>query len=277
MPPLTPWILTKPSSPPHVPTQTFNLFDLGGKIQSLFPQYHLDVKKCGAYGVQLHNLVAPGGLMETCLMPYRPHIVVFQGHADMSDVDEGGWDDTRKALFYSRFSGNLSLLIDTVQATGAYMALSAPGVLGETPAMMFAPQGEPRFEVSDAVVQVRTSFFSSPCLFHQPYLTLSSNPCRTQAFIRLFQQIAADHGIPHLNLHAALLARIPTTQLLYDGCVTIDGEHMNNRGAWISARLMGTVIGPWLDHLATQDKTKSSSPVRGGGMTAPPAGGGPFQ
>jgi len=118
---------------------------------------------------------------------------------------------------------------------------------------------------------------SIPCLSHPPYLTPPSSPCRTQAFIRLFQQIAADHGIPHLNLHAALLARIPATQLLYDGCVTIDGEHMNNRGAWISARLMGTVIGPWLDHLATQDKTKSSSPVGGGGMTAPPAGGGPFQ
>jgi hypothetical protein len=100
---------------------------------------------------------------------------------------------------------------------GAYVALGGPGVLGEG-RMFFAPN-EGRFQDKEPMLDA--------------YGTINK-----QAAIRV--------GIPYIDIRQAFLDFIPSYQLCYSRCVTIDGEHENDRGTVIVARLFALSLSSWL-------------------------------
>lgn len=100
------------------------------------------------------------------------------------------------------------------------MAVGGPGVLGEG-GMLFAPN-EGRFKNKEPMLEA--------------YGTINK-----EAALRV--------GVPYIDIRQAFLDYIPSYQLCYSRCVTIDGEHENERGTVILARLFALSLSKWLSVL----------------------------
>lgn len=100
------------------------------------------------------------------------------------------------------------------------MALSGPGVLGEGH-RYFAPK-EDRFHNKEVMLDW--------------YTTLN-------------KETAASLDVPYIDVRQAFLDFIPSYQLCYSLCVTYDGEHENDRGTVIVAKLFAQSLSTWLANL----------------------------
>ena len=100
------------------------------------------------------------------------------------------------------------------------MALGGPGVLGEGH-KFFAPK---------------------PGRFHNKEAALNW-------YTTLNKETAASLDVPYIDIRQAFLDFIPSYQLCYSLCVTYDGEHENNRGTIIVAKLFAKSLSTWLANL----------------------------
>lgn len=60
------------------------------------------------------------------------------------------------------------------------------------------------------------------------------------------ENIARSFSIPFIDVRRTLSKKIPFFQLCYKNCVTYDGEHSNERGALVIAKLFAEVLSKWL-------------------------------
>jgi hypothetical protein len=63
---------------------------------------------------------------------------------------------------------------------------------------------------------------------------------------KMNENVAADLGIPFIDVRKVFLKKIPFYQLCYKHCVTYDGEHENDRGTIILAKMFSDVVSAWL-------------------------------
>lgn len=60
------------------------------------------------------------------------------------------------------------------------------------------------------------------------------------------KDVVSSFNIPYIDVRQAFLDYIPKFQLCYSLCVTFDGEHENERGTIIVAKLFATNLSKWL-------------------------------
>jgi hypothetical protein len=107
--------------------------------------------------------------------------------------------------------------VTTCNNPGAFVALAGTGVLGEG-ARLFAPNSD--------------RFFKKEKMLN--------------AYNLMNEEVADGLNIPFIDVRKAFLAKIPFYQLCYKHCVTQDGEHENNRGTVIVAKLFSDALSKWL-------------------------------
>ena len=100
---------------------------------------------------------------------------------------------------------------------GIFVAIAGIGILGEG-AKLFAPRSE-RFNNKERMLKI--------------YNSMNEN-------------IAKSFSIPFIDVRRTLSKKIPFFQLCYKNCVTYDGEHSNERGALVIAKLFAEVLSKWL-------------------------------
>ena len=201
----------------------FQLFDLGGKIASLVPEYNLEITNCGFNGAKVFA-IRNVSLYE-CAIPATPDVVIIFFHSDASDVDLASMQTTIVSDLDMNYRINLGVVIDVLQKDGSLVALSSTGVLSETHAALFQPNTQDRFHNKWPIMRRYTG-------------------------INL--DVAAEFGIPFINIRQAFLDYVPWYQLCYAWCVTYDGEHENERGTKIVAKLFASTIN---DMLSKHSKT----------------------
>ena len=103
-------------------------------------------------------------------------------------------------------------------AIGAFVAIAGTGVLGEG-RKLFKPSGSTRFIQKEGMLN--------------DYNTMN-------------EIVATKYHIPFINVRQAFLDYIPFYQLCYSKCVTFDGEHENERGTVIVAKLFSATLSEWL-------------------------------
>lgn len=65
-------------------------------------------------------------------------------------------------------------------------------------------------------------------------------------YVRLNQHIALKLGIPYMNIRQAFLNALPPGRVVYSGCLTTDGNHENENGAIIVAKIFSETLYEWL-------------------------------
>jgi len=196
----------------------FERFELDQKIKAYLPKYNLDIIKCAENGARIAGI--RDYIMPECALPETPDAVILFWDSDCSDVNEGnmnseGVDKTRTA-YYAGVVNTISKLTQT----GVFVAIAGPGVLGEG-AKLFAPKEE-RFQNKEDMLD---------------------------DYSAMNKQVANLFKIPYIDIRAAFKAYIPPYQLCYSLCVTLDGEHENERGTKIVAKHFADTLGLWLSTL----------------------------
>ena len=193
-----------------------NKFNLGGRMQALLPEYPLEFTNCGFDGTGIEWI--RNYSMPKCALPAKPDAVIIFFHTDASDTDEASMSDDVVNELHANYRRNLAVVLDTLIQSGAFVALTSTGVLGETKAALFQPHSQ---------------------RFHKKLPILNE-------YCEMNKAAAEAHRVPYINLRQALMDYVPCTQLSYAWCVTLEGEHLNTRGVIIQAKLFADTLRSWL-------------------------------
>ena len=208
-----------------------NKFNLGGQIQTLLPQYTLEFTNCGFDGTGIAWIL--NNSLPRCALPVQPDAVILFYHTDASDTDEASMDEETVNNLHQAYRKNLAMVLDTLVKTGAFVALTSTGILGETKTALFQPH---------------TARFHKKTPILNEYCTMN-------------REAADSYGVSYINLRRALMDYIPCTQLSYAWCVTLEGEHLNKQGVVIQARLFADTLGSWLTTTKSANAKMSSGAV----------------
>jgi len=173
--------------------------------------------------------------------PHRAVIVLSD--TDVTNVDWAQVNASTEARYRARYEDAVRGIIHVAHRDGVHLAFSSPGSLLTEAFGVFAPN-TPRF---------------------------SARTKRKQAEYReALQAIAAERGVPFIDLSTPFAADVEPWRLVYRGCVTRDGEHANAHGATIMARLYAQQIQRWM----YEDAVAARGAVAGGSGGGGSGGGG---
>jgi hypothetical protein len=198
----------------HRPYDSLNL---GGKIQALLPEFSFEFVDCASNGAQIETLMNYN--LVNCCLPAKPDFVLMFWHSDASDVDEASMTTDIVNARHEKYKKNVASVVDVILKSGAFLAISSTGLCGETSAALFQPHSQ---------------------RFHK------KTPILNQ-YTEMNRELAEEFNIPFMDIRKALLDKIPWCQLSYAWCVTLEGEHHNERGTRIIAKIFADTLKSWLD------------------------------
>mmetsp|Transcript_25896 Transcript_25896/g.24728 ORF Transcript_25896/g.24728 Transcript_25896/m.24728 type:complete len:328 (+) Transcript_25896:198-1181(+) len=181
------------------------------KIQAYLPEYPMNFTVVGDSAVKAKDL-------NLRLLEYKhvnPHIVLINIDSDVSNVNEDILSVQERTIVRDHYRGNLSAVVEFWINTGALVALGGPGLLGE---------GSIR----------------------PPQITRFKNKVvMSNAYVDMNKEISAFYGIPFMDFRAKLKSMIPWYRFYYNGYVTRDGEHPNERGTGLESTIIANVMLDW--------------------------------
>ena len=65
-------------------------------------------------------------------------------------------------------------------------------------------------------------------------------------YTKINKDITKSYNLPYIDMRRAFLDALPFSYYGYEGCLTIDGEHENERGTIIVAKLFAESLSNWL-------------------------------
>jgi hypothetical protein len=154
--------------------------------------------------------------MESAVTEHKPDAVIMLWGSD-GDVDEGKFTTAELQQLRKEYLSNLTIVVKRLTSVARYVAISGPIILGEG------------FQVG----MPGTERFSNKVPMLDEYVDYNI-------------QMATNYNASYINLRQAFLDYVPSCQLFYKWCVTIDGEHPNERGAVIIAYQFADMISKWM-------------------------------
>ena len=196
----------------------YEMYNLGGKIQSYLSQYPytLEITNCGFNGAIISDIMKDP--LNVCALPLKPHAVILFWDSDCSNIQEHSMSDNDIDKLHAQYAENVAGVVNSILSTGAFVALTGTGVLGEGK-KLFAPYWQSRFQYKEDMLDT---------------------------YNQMNELVASDYHIPFINMRQAFLDASPFYQLCYSKCVTFDGEHVNARGTDIVAKLFSATLSEWL-------------------------------
>ena len=195
---------------------TLSLSDSIHPLNTLHPQimtnlYFLNILP------QFHRLPSILAVMRT-----RPiNAVMLLWDSDVSDVDEAGMSLQQITTLRDYYRSNITFVIESLrqQQPDLYISMSGPVLLGEGQGRFLSPVSPEKF---------------------------SQKQSQLDAYVRINTEMASWLEIPYINLREAYYEVLPSYRLAYDSCLTIDGEHPNSNGAYVTAKNLALVLDGWL-------------------------------
>jgi hypothetical protein len=179
--------------------------DLLGKLNKLTSP-NISYTQYGSNGAKIATILEK---LPTVLAT-NPDVVILFWDSDCSDINEKTMSNKEIIQLRNNFTTNLKFVIKNVLKTGALMAVSGPGVLGE------GPFGKPtRFWGKDTMLDDYRSIVKT--------VTLS-------------------YKLEYLDIRQAFLNSYPIFKFYYKGTITKDGEHENETGTKIIANIFANFI-----------------------------------
>ena len=158
-------------------------------------------------------------------MRTRPiHAVMLLWDSDVSDVDEASMSPQQINSLRDYYRSNITFVVESLrqQQPDLYISMSGPVLLGEGQGHFLSPVSPEKFDQKQS---------------------------QLDAYVRMNIEMATWLEIPYLNLREAYYEVLPSYRLAYDSCLTIDGEHPNSNGAYVTAKNLATILNGWLSEL----------------------------
>lgn len=78
-------------------------------------------------------------------------------------------------------------------------------------------------------------------------------------YCQMVREIALKYDVPYLDIRGALKRAVPWWRLWYAGYVTKDGEHTNERGTLILAKIIAKQLLAWFETYDSNTKFRNYS------------------
>ena len=184
-------------------------YNLTDKIQALLPDLKLSISNYASDGSVIKNI--KNSLNQMLIS--KPDAVLLFWDSDCSDVDESSMSYPEVMELRANYTRNLEEVIEHVLTAKVFLAIAGPGVLGE------ASLGKP------------SRFWGKTNMLND--------------YREINRVVAGKYDIPYIDVREAFLRAIPSSQWWYCGFVTVDGEHLNERGTTIVSLLFAETIKNW--------------------------------
>jgi lysophospholipase L1-like esterase len=183
------------------------------------PSHTIEVVDAGINGSRIADIRER---LARDVLDLHPHAVVLYWDSDVSDVDETALNASERQTLRAAYEVDLRTVCSRIQASGAYVAMSGPTLIGERPR---------RRNPKDAELD---------------------------AYRAINRRIASSLKIPYIDTRRALFARRPagTPLDVARGLLTEDGEHLNARGVFVVESLFVEALDGWLTVLGSSRNRK---------------------
>jgi lysophospholipase L1-like esterase len=198
----------------HRSLRSYGMFDaLREGLERRHPDYSVTVVDAGVNGDRIADILAR---LDRDVLARRPNAVVLYWDSDISDVDERGMTPAEVHRLRASYERNLRQVVSKLVASGAFVAMSGPTLIGER------PHGH------------------------------NTKDRQLDAYRRINRRVAASFGIRYLDTRRLFLALRPAEAPadVSKGLLTEDGEHLNERGAVLAEQLFSSALDVWLARLS---------------------------
>lgn len=196
----------------NVPCTYYNMIE---KIQHMYPDYNLNIVNQGVNGNKIADMLARIYPDVVDLVP-KPDAVIVYWDSDVSDDSVGILNAYQTQ---EQYEADLSQVIRILLNVTSRVAISGPGILGERP--LFPSPGP------------AVSYFEKHTLLNY--------------YREINQNISSYFQVPYIDMRAAIMDQIPPGWALARWYITIDGEHPNERGTRLEARMFCDMLNRWLN------------------------------
>jgi lysophospholipase L1-like esterase len=194
----------------HSSARDHHLLDrIHEELVRLHPERTFDIVEAGVNGDRIADIRAR---LDRDVLDLRPHAVVLYWDSDVSDVDERSMTRDEVRQIRAAYDDNVRAVIGRLVASGAYVIMSGPTLIGERPR---------RKNEKDA---------------------------QLDAYRRINMRIASTLKIEYVDTRRPFFARRPagTPPDVDHGLLTEDGEHLNDDGVDVAQLLFVRAIDAWL-------------------------------
>jgi lysophospholipase L1-like esterase len=180
-----------------------------GDLLRLHPARDFEVLDAGINGNRIADIEAR---LDRDVIGLRPSAVVLYWDSDVSDVDESRLMPDEVTQTRTTYERNLRTVLVRLQDAGAFVVMSGPAVIGE-----------------------------------QPRRRNKKDP-QLDAYRAINRRVAASLKVPYVDARRAFFVQRPadTPSTVDRGLLTVDGEHLNRRGADVVRKLFVRALDSWL-------------------------------
>jgi hypothetical protein len=205
----------------------YEMESLEGKIRSYLPDYDLKLNFQYYFGKGIgflkEQLASTLSSAKEAMGGGGIDAVILFWDTDASDTDWMSMSSSEKAAFREKYYADLTYVIKYIKHQNvSSTAIAGPLVDGEGP--LFAP-------INFNGVRYDFNTFTK---MYEEYRIINRAMCSV-------------YQMPYIDVRQAFLDNIPATRLAFDNCLTIDGEHENDRGTSIVAKLFAETIFGFLN------------------------------
>jgi len=188
--------------------------NLIGKIQALLPDYSLTFENYANNGAKIASVLSN----LPPVIATSPDAYVLFWDSDCSDINEMKLSQEAIDAVRLAYTNNLIEVIEQILATGSYLMVMGPEVLGE------------------GMVGLPGRFWGKTTMLDD-YREINRDTCET-------------YGVDYIDVRKAFLDKIPFYHVYYKWYLTQDGEHENERGTQVVAELIANSLRDnWLSKL----------------------------
>ena len=198
-------------------------YNLGGKIQSYLPQYKLLFYMAGVGGDFVSRQLARLDSVLDAASNVQPiDFVLLLSDSDASDIDWFFKTESVRQHYQTQYIWDMTSILSRIKQRipNVSIGLAGPVLMGEGPLYNINP-------------------INTLAAWHGEYL----------AKRKVYDQyrdinigIAAAFSIPYLDIRQRFLDHIPKKRLGFRNCLTDDGEHENERGTYIVAKMFAETL-----------------------------------
>ena len=199
----------------NTPYQDYHMKRL---ILQYFPKYPIgDIVNAGVGGDRIYRM---RDRLYRDALDLNPDAMILLWDSDCSDIDESDYTPDGITELRKKYEDDLVYVVEEIQKAGVYLVISGPILLGE---------------IGKALKRDRQRILEKEQMLDD--------------YRAINRKVAENHNVSYIDLRDNFQRAIPFYRLSHSGCVTSDGEHENENGTKIVARLFAGELYKWFRSL----------------------------
>lgn len=145
-----------------------------------------------------------------------PDMIIMFWDSDCSNYNEMTMASEEVSIQHKNYRENLKIVVETILSHQIHLVMTGPGFLGEGWLKLGLPA---RFQGKEKMLET---------------------------YLQINKRVARSHNATFINIRRIFQRSIPWYWIIYKGYFTVDGEHLNEHGVNVAAKIFAKAINDFL-------------------------------